>query len=253
MGLRATQRNWELFARTDPLWAILTDSSKRGNRWSAEEFFATGRDDVALVLEQLAEAHVAVNRGRALDFGCGIGRLSQALAAEFASVTGVDISPTMIELAREHNRAERVQYILNSRPDLSCLPGGHFDFVLSLIALQHVPRRNIVRYLREFARVLAPGGVAVFQVPSRMAALPRSRLSRLRLRAEMAAARLYHRWLRRDQPFQDMFGVPVEKVIGLLSDAGLELLDVRMDRAAGREWLSFRYTARKPQPLPAAP
>ena len=46
MDLRTLGWNWELFARTDPLWAIYADPAKRGGKWNADDFFATGRAEV---------------------------------------------------------------------------------------------------------------------------------------------------------------------------------------------------------------
>ncbi len=42
--------------------------------------------------------------GKALDFGCGVGRLTQALADYFNEVAGVDVSPTMVNKALEYNK-----------------------------------------------------------------------------------------------------------------------------------------------------
>src|SRR5512147_2288602 len=94
---------WEDAAQRDPLWAILSDPTKRGRQWDLGEFFETGRREISLLLYQLRQLGHPPSAGRALDFGCGVGRLTQALAATFAEVVGVDVSPTMIRLARELN------------------------------------------------------------------------------------------------------------------------------------------------------
>jgi len=102
-----------------------------------------------------------------LDFGCGVGRLTQALAEHFERVVGVDISPAMIEGARRYNRkGDRVRYLVNADPNLRQLASGSFSFVLADIVLQHVPPRFSLEYIAEFVRVLGPGGIAAFQMPS---------------------------------------------------------------------------------------
>lgn len=104
----------------------------------------------------------------ALDFGCGIGRLTQALAEGFERVVGVDIAPAMIEKAREANRfKEKCEYVVNSRDDLRMFGNGSFDFVISRIVLQHLPNALAESYLREFVRVLGAGGILVVQIPAR--------------------------------------------------------------------------------------
>ena len=158
---------WESAARRDPLWAILSDPSKRGRRWELQGFFETGRREISLLLYQLKQLEHVPRPGRALDFGCGVGRLSQALASTFAEVVGVDVSPTMIELADRLNRYPRnVRYVLNQSPVLRVFAPETFDFVYSDIVLQHVEPEAAREYIREFMRVLAPGGVLVFQLPS---------------------------------------------------------------------------------------
>ena len=117
----------------------------------------------------LADRGVAIERGRALDFGCGVGRLTQALAEHFDSCDGVDLAASMIERARELNEnGERVRFHHNDAPDLRLFGDGSFDFILSLIALQHMEPELMRGYLREFLRVLRPGGVAFFNVPERL-------------------------------------------------------------------------------------
>jgi SAM-dependent methyltransferase len=106
--------------------------------------------------------------GRALDFGCGVGRLTRPLADHFDEVVGVDIAPTMIDLARRYH-ADRpsCRFEVNQAEDLARFPSATFDLVLSLIVLQHVPPATAVRYLRELCRLVTPGGVLAVQVPAR--------------------------------------------------------------------------------------
>jgi len=156
---------WEDAARRDPLWAILSDPSKRHRTWALADFFATGRREISLLLHQLETLGTSPRRGTALDFGCGVGRLTQALALTFDHVIGVDAAPTMIRLARQLNRhGDRVRYLLNDRPDLSILPGASLDLIYSDIVLQHIPPEQARNYLTEFLRLLTPGGIAVFQL-----------------------------------------------------------------------------------------
>ncbi len=162
MDIAALRRNWEALGRSQPMRAIL----ERRDPWDVEELLATGRERVDAIL---AEPGIArrLHTGRALDFGCGIGRLTQALAERFDEVVGVDIAASMIELANRHNRFPRsCTYILNTDRRLSALDDSSFDFALSLIVLQHVGRDLAVGYIAELLRVLRPGGLAFFQAPS---------------------------------------------------------------------------------------
>jgi SAM-dependent methyltransferase len=94
-------------------------------------------------------------QGSALDFGCGVGRLSQALAQHCDRVTGIDISEHMLLLASQHNRhGDRMRYLLNIADDLSLLGDERFDFIYSSITLQHMPPEIQLRYIAELARFL---------------------------------------------------------------------------------------------------
>lgn len=156
---------WEDAARRDPLWAILSDPSKKGRRWQLAEFLATGRREISLLFHQLSELGFSPSNGSALDFGCGIGRLAQALAPSFEHVVGLDVSPTMIDLATRLNPFPgRVQYLLNEGSILKAVAAESMDFVYSDVVLQHIPPENARQYISEFLRVLLPGGVAVFQL-----------------------------------------------------------------------------------------
>jgi SAM-dependent methyltransferase len=124
----------------------------------------------------VASTGASVRPGRALDFGCGPGRLTQAMAGHFERVDGVDIAPGMIECARALNQAgHRCTYHLNATGDLRLFADATFDFVYSNITLQHMEPRFSRCYIAEFTRVTRAGGVIVFQVPSEPVADARPR------------------------------------------------------------------------------
>src|ERR1700679_3835579 len=102
MKLWQVRRHWDALARDDPYFAVLTTSDKKGNRWAIDEFFRTGEAEVERDVARARACAEGFPKASALDFGCGAGRLTQALALHFDRVTGVDISGRMIGLAREH-------------------------------------------------------------------------------------------------------------------------------------------------------
>jgi SAM-dependent methyltransferase len=158
---------WDQHAASDPLWAVLAFPDKRGGRWPLQEFMKTGEREIALLFHRFAELQLPAPRGAALDFGCGVGRLTQALARRLDRVVGADISPVMIDLARRLNRyPDRAEYICTAETGLETLQAASFDCVYSNIVLQHVASDLSVRYLHEFFRLLGRGGLLVFQLPS---------------------------------------------------------------------------------------
>lgn len=257
MKLWLTRRHWEKFARTDPMWAVLTVPGKARNRWDVDEFFLTGRHDVDASLDHVHAHYPQLRRGRALDFGCGVGRLTQALALHFDAVTGVDISAPMLEHARAHNRhGERVSYVHNTRPDLAVFGSGSFDFVYSLITLQHIAPEYSRRYIAEFVRLLAPGGAALFQVPYhappaardeqvKFSTWPPTLLKRVARVTYRRLRRFYRHWFGRE-PVMEMHTLPREEVLAIVRGAGAEVLDVQPHGGGGNDYASYAYLIRKP-------
>jgi SAM-dependent methyltransferase len=161
------RKDWVRLGEEDPLWAVYVASDKRGGRWDPSQFLETGRADVAASAAWLTEFGVGPRWGRVLDFGCGAGRLSQALADHADEVVGVDVSPPMLEVARKLDETGRCTFVLNESQDLSQFEDDSFDLVYSELVLQHLPISAIDGYLREFVRVLRPTGVALLQCTTR--------------------------------------------------------------------------------------
>ena len=165
--LDAHRRDWEDLARLDPMWAVVSDPRQRFGRWDAQAFFATGEREVADRLRRGQRLGVPAHRHDALDFGCGLGRATRALAARFDRVVGVDISTEMLARARElHADVPGIELVHNEAPDLSVLGDRRFDLVYSRLVLQHLPSREVARdCLQEMVRRVRPGGLVLVQAP----------------------------------------------------------------------------------------
>jgi SAM-dependent methyltransferase len=171
VNLTRHRREWESLADLDPLWAVLTDSSKRGGRWDVGQFLDTGEQEIAEVVGVLDGLGLPRRRSRALDFGCGAGRLTRALGTRFDAAIGVDIAAPMVELARRINAdVSRCTFEVNTEAHLRRFADCSFDLVYTSLVLQHLPGRQLIgEYLVELLRVTAPGGALVFGVPDRIA------------------------------------------------------------------------------------
>lgn len=236
------RRDWIRLAELDPLWAVYVAPDTRGGRWDVAEFFHLGRVDVAAALARLERLGLPTRFERVLDFGCGVGRLSQALAEHAESVIGVDVAPPMIELARELNPSPRCDFVLNDAPDLRAFPDAGVDLVFSELVLQHLPRPLIDTYLAEFLRVLRPGGIALVQIPDRPLWTVKGAIWRL---VPGRLVRYGQRvFLRYPAPMR-MTGVRPAHVRALVTRHGGTVLDVTgtADRAA--HWRSMRYVIRR--------
>jgi len=252
-GLAKIARQWESHAQSDARWAVLSETGKRSGGWDDSAFYATGRSliDDTLRFVRSAQAY-PVRQARALDFGCGVGRLSRALADYFAHVDGVDVAPSMIAQAQAASPSpDRIKYHVNIRRDLGLFDSDSFDLVFSFITLQHIPTPLALSYVCEFVRVTSPGGTIVFQAPYRTnhpgwkyhvdAALPG--LTALYRRMRFGAATR-----------NELFVHDAALVGEALTSAGAIVRRVEAGRATDCPgWLSALYVAQKPTPgVPAS-
>ena len=165
--LERLRRVWNELGADDPLWAILSRPDKRGGQWDTEEFFRAGENEIAGIEALCAQFARPGRRRLAVDFGCGVGRLTRALAARYGEAIGVDIAASMLAQARELNaHLPNVRFVENAKPRLQFLADGSVDFIYSTITLHHMPRALQRAYIGEFMRVLADDGIAVFQIAS---------------------------------------------------------------------------------------
>ncbi len=244
-SLKQLQRNWEGLAQADPLWAICTDPEKRNNQWTREEFFATGRKEIEAVLGYAARIDIYIDKtAPALDFGCGVGRLTRALGKYFAECVGVDISPAMITQARELSRdLPNCRFQLNEDIQLKSLPDNYFGFIYTSLVLQHIARSCSHKYIAELVRVLRPRGILIFQVPERLHANSLSRLrTRLALRSRLQSV------LGRPKPYaMEMHCIKESVVRKLIVQNGARLLDVAITNSCDPSFSgNLRYLTQEP-------
>jgi SAM-dependent methyltransferase len=163
MGNRTTagmRQYWDERAVENAAWYV--DTTLSFDDPDMERFLAEG---ARIVRDALDGAPALPERWEvALEIGSGLGRVVKSLAERFDRVIGIDISPEMLERARDLVVDPRVELRLGDGRSLAGVPDASVDLVLSFTVLQHIPDPKIVEgYLREAGRVLRPGGVLVFQ------------------------------------------------------------------------------------------
>lgn len=164
-----SDRDWERFGSTDPYFAVLTAPEFHGRVSGPERarFFRSGVEHIDTIFSIIHERlDPTFAPRRALDFGCGVGRLLIPLAARCSEVTGMDISPSMLAESRRNCDAAGATNVrlVQSDDSLSALD-GEFDFIHTYIVLQHIPVARGELIVRGLARRLAPNGIAMIQVP----------------------------------------------------------------------------------------
>jgi SAM-dependent methyltransferase len=241
---------WKTLGTEDPLWAVNSRPDKRGGRWELADFLRTGEEDVARCATLLQRRAGAPTRfAHVLDFGCGVGRLVRAWSQRADSVTGVDISETMLEQGRRI-LADRpnTELVHNPRPDLACFQDERFDLVFSLICLQHIPWALAARYVTEFGRVCRPGGWVAFQLPTRV--LGGAGIASLRQRIveglPFGLGARYRAWRHGSSAVFDVHFTPPERVEEAARAGGLDPITREPDGSAGANTEGFFYIFRKP-------
>jgi ubiquinone/menaquinone biosynthesis C-methylase UbiE len=155
--------DWNARAKEDAGYYVAFAS--RGQ--SDDEFFATASDTVRDLEGELRRVPAELRASwKALEIGCGPGRLMRPLGKHFAEIYGVDISDEMIALAREKLRdVPNAHPVLCDGSRLTMFADESIDFVYSYAVFQHIPSRDVVlEYLREVHRVLKIGGLARLQL-----------------------------------------------------------------------------------------
>ena len=113
------------------------------------------------VRAQFVTERAAIAGARVLDVGCGGGLLCEALARAGAQVTGIDLAPGMIEVARLHAAEQEldITYKVESAEQIASANTAGFDVVTCMEMLEHVPDPE--RMVGTLGTLVTPGG-AVF-------------------------------------------------------------------------------------------
>lgn len=165
----STDKAWEQWGKKDPYFGVLTEEQYRSDQLTEDakaSFFDSGRVHINEVLENCRTTLDAkFDPKRALDFGCGTGRLVVPLASIVNEVVGVDVSPSMLAEAKSNctKRSLNNVHFVKSDDSLSALEGG-FDFIHSFIVFQHIPTSRGLQIIGRLIEHLNSGGICALQL-----------------------------------------------------------------------------------------
>ncbi|MDQ3516246.1 MAG: class I SAM-dependent methyltransferase [Gemmatimonadota bacterium] len=251
--LKDTDAGWEKLGQSEPYWAVLTHEHYRLNKLAESarsSFFESGDRHVGLVFDVIHRHFDAEFSPRnTLDFGCGVGRLVIPFARRGGSVTGVDISPSMLEEAARNAADAGVRATFTLGDDRLSRVTGTFDLVHTVIVLQHIAPARGERILRRLIDLVAPDGIAAIHLtyltPSRR---PKRLLhwGRARLPGVAAVANLI-RGQPLGTPHIPMYEYDLARVFQLIGEVTTEMHVLPTDHAGNLGVLVFfRRAARRP-------
>lgn len=231
--LARTAELWNQFGDEAPHWSVLVqeDFLPENINQNIDRFYQSGVGNVQICLNALRRAGIPAERfERALDFGCGVGRLSLALAGIADHVTAIDVSAGHLKLARERAATTgtiNVDWVqLRDIRELDQFTG--YDLVLSLIVLQHNPPPIMAYAFRSLLRALKSGGVAIIQIPTLM--------------AESFSVDDY---LAGPTYGMEMHSLPQAVAFKIMDEEGCIPVEVREDMAIGPDGISQNFTILK--------
>jgi SAM-dependent methyltransferase len=251
--LQSERARWDQLAR-DPYYAVLNEDDFR-LRAAAEgaraRFTASGEEDLARTLDEIRRfIDPAFHPRRAVDFGCGVGRLTIPLARACRDVVGVDISQRMLDEARKNCDALGARNVsLVTSAEFFARPAGEsdIDFVHSYIVFQHIPPRAGLWMAEFLVNRLVPGGIGAlhFTYARRASRFRRivHQLRRVVPGVNTVANLVQHRPLR--EPLIPMNNYDLGALITLLRDRGCAHVHARLTDHGGHlgAMLLFRRLA----------
>ncbi|MFH1313761.1 MAG: class I SAM-dependent methyltransferase [Candidatus Eisenbacteria bacterium] len=162
----STDREWEKFGRDDPYFSVISDDKFRERNLTdenREDFFRSGYVYIDTICTKSRE-HIdpTFTIKQALDFGCGVGRLVIPLSDVAETVTGVDVSDSMLDEAKKNCETRSIKNVILVKSDdnLSSLT-GKYDFIHSFIVFQHIPVPRGERIFKNLIDHLEDGGICV--------------------------------------------------------------------------------------------
>ena len=163
--------SWESYGQQDPYYGVLSVDEFRSQNLSEAvlaAFMQSGETHIDDALKFAESCFGPLGRGRALDFGCGVGRLLLPLARRFSHAIGLDTSDSMLVETRRNAGEAGIKNITLAHGLTELPQDDRYDFVHSVIVLQHIPRDRGEELIAGLLSRLAPGGVAMLHVNLRL-------------------------------------------------------------------------------------
>jgi 2-polyprenyl-3-methyl-5-hydroxy-6-metoxy-1,4-benzoquinol methylase len=212
---------WRALGESEPYWSVITDDAFKEKNFesNARQFFDSGRSVASLVDTFAQRSEMTISGGVCLELGCGVGRVTRFLAEKFDKVIAVDVSEGNLARCSDYIESSGVANVetvlIHSPRDLVHLPT--FDFLFSVIVLQHNPP-PVQRFVLDALLAKAKAGAScLFQTPTH---IPGYRF-------------VVSDYLDTASPIMEMHCLPMPAVFDVLHKHGFGVREVLMDNWTG--------------------
>ena len=226
---------WSGRGEVDAEFSVLTNPKFTADNIQKNrlEFYSIGERDFDVLKAFFKRNNEPLEAVRsAIDFGCGVGRVSAAMARRFDQVVGVDISPGHLKKAEEWFESQKLangSFVhLHDLDVIDALP--EVDLFYSLIVLQHNPPPMMLEMLKRLLQRVRKDGYALFQLPT-------------------YCADYSFTWDQyfTTEPKMEMHSLPQRYVFETLQNAGYRLIECHQDRRASARHMSHTFFAQRSQ------
>jgi SAM-dependent methyltransferase len=235
--MRNTDKAWEKWGEVAPYYGVLTSEEYRTDCLDADlkaKFFDTGRQHVDHVFTTIRKYVTSgFSPSRALDFGCGTGRVLIPIAESCEEAVGIDVSKSMLSECLTNCEAAGLKNVtLSKSDDLLPVLSGQYDLIHSFIVFQHIRRSRGEKMIPMLLKHLSDKGIAVLHFVYKWDANMFQRLAYL-LRHHVPFMHPVMKLLRHQricEPKMEMNVYDMNRLLSIFSDSGVQPIHAELVR-----------------------
>ncbi len=242
--MMSAEKDWMQWGAQDPYYGVLSCDKFRAQNFKLhkDEFFDSGESEIQMTLDRIATLYGNTSKTIAVDFGCGVGRLSIPLSRRYERVIGIDVSPGMLkEAGKNCAQAGASNVTFCSSPDDLASHSDGVDLVVSRIVLQHIPPRIGIGLMAKLLSRIRPGGVASLHITTKRQ-LTKGKELVYRVKHHFSFLRYFFnlvqgkRW---NEPLMQMNDYPLDEVVDLYLANGMTDIFLQLTGGTSRGFILY--------------